>query len=43
MLQGFSIKDITNMIGRSEKTIYNYVNAYKDKGLFDNVHTFVLF
>ncbi|MGQ7171987.1 terminase gpP N-terminus-related DNA-binding protein, partial [Escherichia sp. R-CC3] len=32
-VQGFSIKDITNMIGRSEKTIYNYVNAYKDKGL----------
>lgn len=32
-VQGYSIKEIMNMIGRSEKTIYNYVNAYKEKGL----------
>ncbi|PEN88352.1 hypothetical protein CN553_23535 [Bacillus cereus] len=32
-VQGFSIKEIMNMIGRSKKTIYNYVNAYKDTGL----------
>ena len=29
-VQGFSIKEIMNMIGRSEKTIYNYVNAYNN-------------
>jgi len=32
-IQDYSIKEITKMIGRSEKTIYNYVNAYKEKGL----------
>ncbi|MCM3736999.1 IS630 family transposase [Bacillus cytotoxicus] len=32
-LQGYSRKKIVNMVGRSEKTIYNYVNAYKEKGL----------
>lgn len=32
-LQGYSKKDIAHMIGRSEKTVYNYVNAYKEKGV----------
>ncbi len=32
-LQGYSKKEITTMIGRSKKTIYNYVNAYEEKGL----------
>lgn len=32
-IQSYSIKEIGNLIGRSEKTIYNYVNAYKEKGL----------
>lgn len=32
-LQGCAIKDIIRMVGRSSKTVYNYVNAYKDKGL----------
>jgi transposase len=32
-LQGYSKKEITKMIGRSEKTIYNYVNAYEEKGV----------
>lgn len=32
-LQGYSKKEIANMIGRSEKTIYNYVNAYEEKGI----------
>lgn len=32
-LQGCAIKEIIRMVGRSSKTIYNYINAYKDKGL----------
>lgn len=32
-LQGYSKKEIAHMIGRSEKTIYNYVNAYEEKGI----------
>lgn len=32
-LQGYSKKEIANLIGRTEKTIYNYVNAYEEKGM----------
>ncbi|CCW04015.1 terminase gpP N-terminus-related DNA-binding protein [Bacillus sp. GeD10] len=32
-LQNYSKTEIASMIGRSERTIYSYVNAYKAKGL----------
>ncbi|RAK14853.1 putative ATPase subunit gpP of terminase [Anoxybacillus vitaminiphilus] len=32
-LQGYTKEDIAKIIGRSEKTVYNYVNAYKEHGM----------
>lgn len=32
-LQGYTIKEIVNIVGRSQKTIYNYINAYREKGI----------
>ena len=30
-LQGYSKKDIVNIVGRSRKTLCSYINAYEEK------------
>ena len=30
-LQDYSEKDIVNIVGRSRKTLYSYINAYEEK------------
>lgn len=32
-LQGYLQRDIVNIVGRSRKTIYCYITAYKEKGI----------
>lgn len=32
-LQGYTKEDIAKIIGRSEKTVYNYINAYMEHGI----------